>query len=257
VNEPTQKRALDLLRARVRFVIVSISFLIVNVIMGSAIFLTVWFAPDWAYWQFGSRGMRWYMYSAAIRWKILGGERLKPSRTAVYVSNHQSFFDIPAVMGPLPIRIHFVAKRELVKIPILGWVLVPLKMILIDRSTTEKAYASIEKAAHHIGVEGRSVLIYPEGGISKSGKLQPFKKGAFSLAIKAQVPIVPIVVHNSGELFIMKKAQSRPGVMRVEVLPEIDTTGMTEAEVETLMERTHAAMSGTLEGQGQGFRVQG
>ena len=236
------KRPLDRPRARIRFFLVLLAANVINVFTGAVCFLTVWWFRDWAYWQTGVRTMRWYLLFAGIRTRVSGIQKLKPDRPAVYVSNHLSHFDIPAAMAGLPVRFHFIAKKELLRIPIFGWALPPLGMLMIDRSTPEKAYASINEAARRVSEENQSVLIYPEGGISKTGRLQSFKKGAFVLALSARVPIVPILVHGSDRLFSVPRIESRPGRMSIDVLDEIDTSAYGPEDVEQLMEKVHSVM---------------
>lgn len=185
-------------------------------------------------------GMRTYLLCAGIRIRKIGLDNIRHDRPAVYVSNHLSHMDIPAAVSGLDIRIFFMAKKSLLKIPFLGWAIPALRMFLVDRSTTEKAYRSIKNAAIRIREKGDNVLVYPEGGISIDGNLQPFKKGGFVIAVESGAPIVPIVLRGSNLLFDARKGECRPGVMELEILPEIDTTGYTQETKQELMEKVHA-----------------
>ncbi len=239
VSEYSYDRPLDKLRATIRFFFVVIGVNVTNVFTGTPFFIFAWFYIEWCYWTFGVPSMKAYLFLAGIKIKTIGLEKINLNRPAVYVSNHQSHMDIPAQMAALGIRFYFVAKKELGKIPIFGWALPVLGMFMIDRSTTEKAYESIRKAARSIKRENKNVLIYPEGGISKTGRIKDFKKGAFALAIAAGVPIVPLLVSGSGKLFSAHRRESRPGIMEIEVLDEVDTSGYSEKDKQELMEKVH------------------
>jgi 1-acyl-sn-glycerol-3-phosphate acyltransferase len=235
-------RPFDRLRARIRFIFVIIGIQFVNVIFGAPVFLLSWLFYEGVYWVAGVTGMRAYLLLGGIRVKIKGKKYIRPDHPAVYISSHQSHFDIPIAMSALGIRLCFIAKRELLKIPIFGWALPLLGMLMIDRSTPEKAYQSILDAAIRIREKNNHVLIYPEGGISKTRKLQPFKKGGFRLAIQAGVPIVPLLNHNSGQRLSANRMQSRPGNVYLEVLEPIATSNYTLDTIDELMEKVFESM---------------
>src|SRR5210317_685359 len=119
---------------------------------------------------------------------------------------HQSNFDIPVLLGRLPVQFRWLAKAELFKIPIFGRGMRGCGYISIDRSNRKSAFQSLAEAATKIR-NGVSVLIFPEGTRSRDGKILPFKKGGFVLSVDAGVPIVPIVIYNTGS--IMPKGRLR------------------------------------------------
>jgi 1-acyl-sn-glycerol-3-phosphate acyltransferase len=149
-----------------------------------------------------------WLWSKIIFWTfkmkvaVAGYENLDPTKSYVFVSNHASMFDIPTVIIALKGNVNIVFKEELTYVPIWGWALRFGHFIMIDRSNPRKALASIEKAAESIR-SGSSVILFPEGTRTMDGKLQPFKRGAFSLASKAGVPVVPITIN--GTFTIMPK----------------------------------------------------
>ena len=151
-------------------------------------------------------------------------DRRKPY---VFMSNHQSHFDIAVACKVVPNNLHFVAKKELRWVPVLGWYIFVAGHILIDRANRADAMRSLERAAAKIA-KGKSIIIYPEGTRSPDGVIQPFKKGPFAMAIAAQVPIVPLVVE--GTKHIMRKGGIRmfPGKVRVRVGEPIPTAGYTQ-----------------------------
>ncbi len=131
-----------------------------------------------------------------IRLDISGDENIQKNTPYIFVCNHFSFFDIPCLFAALPANIYFVAKKELRKIPFVGWFIALSGMLFIDRSNHNKAMESIAKAGELIK-KGRSVVMFAEGTRSKSGEIQKFKKGAFYLALNALVPVVPVSIKYS------------------------------------------------------------
>jgi 1-acyl-sn-glycerol-3-phosphate acyltransferase len=156
----------------------------------------------------------WILRSLGIPLTVVGRERLVPGTTYVLMSNHQSVFDIFALFRGVDHPLRMVAKRVLFWIPILGWSMWMCGFIPIDRSNRESAIRSLDRAARRIR-SGVSVLVFPEGTRSRDGTLQPFKKGGFMLALKAGVPVVPVVV--LGTDAIMEKGSLRVGRAEVEV----------------------------------------
>lgn len=129
-----------------------------------------------------------------------GLENVRPGEPQVIVSNHVSWFDIFAIASVLPLPFYFVAKKELERIPLFGAAWKAAGHISIDRSNRQKAIQSLRDAGEQVRRERGSVIIFPEGTRSRSGRLQPFKKGAFSLATEAGVPVVPTVVTGSYDI---------------------------------------------------------
>ena len=125
-----------------------------------------------------------------------GLEHIDSRQPYIFVSNHASMADIPTVMVALKGKVNFVFKKELTWVPIWGWALRFGHFIMIDRSNPRDAMNSIERAAQTIR-SGQSVILFPEGTRTRTGKLQPFKRGAFTLAAKSGVPVVPMTINNT------------------------------------------------------------
>lgn len=250
-NKYSIDRPFDTMRAKIRFWFVVVMINLINIPGGAICFATVWFVNAWAYWNTGVRWMGYYLNLAGMKIRTIGAEKIRRDRPVVFISNHLSHLDICACMKHLPVRLHFIAKKELLRVPIFGWALVPLGMYMIDRSTTDKAYESIKKAARNVREKNECVLIYPEGGISRTGKIQPFKKGAFTLAIEAGVPIVPLLMKNTGALFSVPRMECRPGSAEIHVLDPIPTEGYTSDTKEELMKKVYAAMKNAQESQSE------
>ena len=137
------------------------------------------------------------------RIEVIGRENIKPDEPFVIMSNHCSYLDIPALMVAFPVYLYFIAKKELKRMPFLGWFIMLAGMIFIDRKNTNAAKASLAEAAKLVH-NGKHVLIFPEGTASKTGEVQLFKKGGFHLAQGAEAQIVP--VHIKGTYHIWPSA---------------------------------------------------
>ena len=165
--------------------------------------------------------------------KISGEEHLWSRRPAVFVFNHQSNVDLVIMARLMRRDISGVGKRELRDMPVIGRVLEASGVVLIDRSNTAAAIASMAPLVDAMRVEGKSVCLSPEGTRAVTPKLAQFKKGAFHLAMEAGVPMVPIVIHNSGDVQPKGDMLYHPGTVKVDVLPPMDTS---EWSVETIDE---------------------
>ena len=128
-----------------------------------------------------------------------GSEQIEQGRPYILMANHQGAFDIFALLAYLPVDFKWVAREEIFRIPIIGWAMKAAGYISIDRQGRKKAIQSIEKAVAKIQ-EGTSVLVFPEGTRSPDGRIHAFKKGGFTLAVKAGVPIIPISIRGSREV---------------------------------------------------------
>ena len=184
-------------------------------------------------WRFAKLQARNLVRLCGVRVRMRGLERLG-SGPYIFTPNHQSHFDIAALLGYLPGCNRFAAKREMFAEPVLGAVLRTMGMIPVDRADP---LASIERL-NRLALEGFSVIIFPEGTRSRDGALLPFKKGAFVAAISLGVPVVPVVC--KGTTRIMPKGQYLsilPGEAEVVVLEPIPTAGMTYDDRDRLREK--------------------
>lgn len=192
------------------------------------------------------------IWISGSRFEVEGGEAIDWDRPHLFVMNHQSSLDIPAGLAAIRSPIRFVAKRALGFVPVLGWYMHATKMILVDRSRGAQAVATIQTAAHRLR-EGANILIYPEGTRSEDGRILPFKKGPFVVAIEAQVPIIPIAVHGTAQVMPRGSFRVRPGHIRVKFGAPIPTRGLTsEARDELLRQvrREVVALHRSIGGEG-------
>ncbi|MEW6511138.1 MAG: lysophospholipid acyltransferase family protein [Bacteroidota bacterium] len=183
------------------------------------------------------------LFVSGVKVTVTGLDNVDFSRNYVYVSNHASMFDIPAILAGIPDQIRIIYKKELEVIPFFGWGLKYGAYIGIDRGRGVEAMKSLERAIDRIR-GGASVLLYAEGTRTLDGKLQPFKRGAFNLALKAGVPVVPLTVNGSYAILRKHSINVTPG--KVELVLDtpiaVPTGGGKDAEME-LMDKVHAAIA--------------
>ena len=173
--------------------------------------------------------------------RIQGLENMDPQESYILVSNHQSTFDIFALLGYLPVQFRWTAKAELFRTPFMGWAMSRIGYIPIERDSPKKAYRSMLRAAEVVR-NGVSVIIFPEGTRSPDGNLQPFKKGVFLLALKSRAPILPITIQGTSK--IMRKGDWRtyPGQVRIQIDPPIETAGTPAEKEEELSQRVRSTL---------------
>jgi len=138
-----------------------------------------------------------------IKYRVVGLENLDPKGNYIFAANHESAIDIPLVFAGLPYHLVAIAKIELKRIPIFGWAMMAGGHFFVDRRNHTKALNSLDKAKASMAKNPRSIIIFPEGTRSLSGEISPFKKGGLMLALKMEIPVVPIAV--CGTRNVMKK----------------------------------------------------
>lgn len=157
----------------------------------------------------------------------------------IFIANHQSMIDIWVMFAVIPPSTRFVAKRELFRIPVFGWALSSCGCIPIDRSNRSEAIRSLRAAAEQIRA-GRSVVLYPEGSRSRDGRLGPFKKGAFHLALQAAVPILPVVITGSHRVLPPRSLRVHPGPVAVHLETPVDPRGFSPDDHAGLLQEVRA-----------------
>jgi len=187
------------------------------------------------------------LFFAGLKIQIQGIKNIPCDHPAIYVSNHQSNFDIPIIYAGLPIQFRWMAKRELFRVPFFGLAMKRSGIISIDRSNRRTTMHSIIVAAQRIK-EGTSVIIFPEGTRTPDGKLQEFKKGALLIAAKAQVPIVPIAIHGSYQVQPKDRWKVNGGPLQIEILPPITTEGLKSSDIDALTSKVRDQIAQSLQG---------
>jgi 1-acyl-sn-glycerol-3-phosphate acyltransferase len=191
-----------------------------------------WVARTWIHWCLASCG---------VAVEAQGLENLSPDQPCVIMSNHQSVFDIAALIETLPIPWKFVAKKELLWVPFFGWVLALADQVIIDRGNREKAVRSLARAAARVR-EGVNVVIFPEGTRSPTAELGEFKSGGFHLALEAGVPVIPVSVSGSRRITPKRSLRVESGRILVRYGKPIPTRGLTTEDRGELKQRVREAI---------------
>lgn len=194
--------------------------------------VSYWFLKLWA---------KTFSVLNRIPYRIYGREHIRKDQAYIYLSNHTSYLDIPGMCLTVPRQIRPLAKKELLKIPVLGWI-IRNASVIVDRSNNESRRKSMEHLKEVLR-RGISILIFPEGTQNRTTEpLQPFYDGAFRIAVETQQPILPMVILNAGKLMPPRRMHIQPGVITIKINPEIATRGMTFADIPALKERVRSEM---------------
>ncbi len=168
--------------------------------------------------------------TTGVRVAAAGLEVLTPGKTYIFVSNHQSIYDIPIVFDTLPYQVRIIAKKSLGAFPFIGWHLQRTGHLLVDRRNPDRnAIFSQWKA---LVTKGLSLIVFPEGTRSLDGRVARFKGGSFLLAIQAGLPIVPVAICGSRDVMLKGRLMVQPGKVSVVVRPPIETVGAYEPTIE-------------------------
>jgi 1-acyl-sn-glycerol-3-phosphate acyltransferase len=181
------------------------------------------------------------LWVSGVRVRVVGAERMDPAAAVICMSNHQSNFDIPVLLGYLPVPFRWLAKAELFKIPVFGRAMRGAGYIPIDRSDRPAAIESLRQAAAAIR-GGVSVVIFPEGTRSPDGALKPFKKGGFVMAIEAGVPIVPVALRGTFDIMPKNRLLIRPREVSIVIGAPIAVAGYDVQTKEALMDEVRSAL---------------
>jgi 1-acyl-sn-glycerol-3-phosphate acyltransferase len=237
-----------MIRAALHTFIIIVWIVLITIILGLIVIAVAFFSNKGNVAHLIARAWaRSILWVSGVHVRLKGFEHFDSLQSCILMPNHQSNFDIPVLLGRIPIQFRWLAKAELFKIPIFGRGMRGCGYISIDRSNRKSAFRSLKEAARKIR-DGVSVLIFPEGTRSTDGQIIAFKKGGFVLAVDAGVPIVPIVI--SGTRAVMPKGrlliESRDVVM--EILAPIDTSGYTRKTKEDLMQKVRNSIYDAFEG---------
>jgi 1-acyl-sn-glycerol-3-phosphate acyltransferase len=183
-----------------------------------------------------------------IRYKFYGQENFRKGQAYIYVSNHTSFLDIPGLCMLIGKEFRPMAKKELLKIPVFGWI-AKGACVIVDRSSSESRKKSLEKLKSTLE-EGISILLFAEGTQNRSKELlQPFKDGAFRIAIDTQKPILPMVVVGAGPLMPPGTIEMHPGLIKIFVGQEIPVDNLSSNSTQSLKQKTFGVMKAMIEKQ--------
>jgi len=183
--------------------------------------------------------------TCGVQLSVEGAQKLEPSQRYVFVSNHQSYLDVPCLIHGLPNPVRFIAKRELFKIPIFGQAMRALGEIDVDRKDPADARRKLMQAQVGVG-QTCSLLFFAEGHRSLDGQLLPFKRGAVLMALRLGVPLVPLAVSGTNRILKPGWNALRPGPAKLEIGDPIPTGEDTEAERERLYEAVRGEVAAML-----------
>jgi 1-acyl-sn-glycerol-3-phosphate acyltransferase len=186
-----------------------------------------------------ARGCLW---ASGSRLRVLGEENLHKHKVAVYASNHTSYMDTPVIFAALPFQFRILARQDLWPIPFIGWYLDRSGQVPIDTSDPSKALSSLGAAAKALRSK-MALFVFPEGRRTPNGELQPFLSGAAYLAIRAQVPLVPMALCGVYELLPIHTKHFFPGELTLSVGKPIETKGMTVRQMDELTEELRNAIA--------------
>jgi len=191
---------------------------------------------------------------SGVRVRVKGLELLDPKQAYVFVSNHRSYLDTAAMFICTGRRIGLLAKKELLKVPVLGVGMGFVNVMAIDRTNRESAIRTTEAAAQRIQ-SGVSFAVFVEGTRAKPGELLPFKKGAFYMARQAGVPVVPVAIKNSDVLMGKRTGEARSGTIEMVFMRPIDTEELTtDEDIDRLTAGVRALIQKELETGFQDFQ---
>jgi 1-acyl-sn-glycerol-3-phosphate acyltransferase len=239
-----------MIRATIVYLFVGIYVLVLTPM---AIVWATLFRDTRCFYGLGRSCIRIAGWMAQIKVRISGQEKLKSGKTYVFLSNHQGNCDAPILFHAIPRDLRALIKKELMNLPMLSLVLQQAKFVPIDRTDPNKARASIDLGARLLR-EGYSFLAFPEGTRSRDGRLGAFKKGAFIMAMKARVPIVPVTIANSSAVQPPGKYSIRPGVVDVILHDPIETADFRMEDRDAVLDLTRAAIASGLPRSSNGIR---
>ena len=205
-----------------------------------------------ALWPFDRTGelqhwcARWWCRLVAwtifARIHVHGVQHVRRGRPYVYMANHASLIDTPALFAYLPHQFRIMAKKSLFNVPFMGWHLRTAGHFPIDHGNPRKTATSLRRVIEGVKA-GRSLAVFPEGRRTEDGQLQAFEPGAFKIALRAGVPIVPVTIRGTFAMLPRTSLAPRPGRVDVIISEPIDTAAYTEKTLKDLIERTRAAIA--------------
>ncbi len=192
---------------------------------------------------------RMILATGRVRVRVRGWENVEPGHAYIFCANHMSLIDTPVIFGKLPVQFTILAKKSLFRIPFMGWHLRRSGHLPVDYENPRAARRSFEQAAQKLRT-GSSLFFFPEGGRSRDLRLRPFRAGPFLLAIKAGVPVVPVVILGTREVLPIGSINIRPGQVEVVVKQPIPTAGTTRKDADRLATEVREQIARSLPGEG-------
>ena len=186
------------------------------------------------------------LWGTGVQVAIRGLSNIDRQKTYIFIPNHLSFFDIFSLLASLSVDFKFILKKELMRIPVLGWSIKRAGYISIDRSSPAKARRTFKRAVDRIK-SGTSLVMFAEGTRAYDGHLQPLKRGAFQLAIASGVPVVPVAIKGTKEIMPKGSFMIRKGSIVIQLEKPIETINYTKQAMPDLIERVSGSILAMLE----------
>lgn len=187
-------------------------------------------------------GAKAWIRGSGIKVEVSGKENLEKNKSYIFVANHRSYIDTTALFAYAGKRIGLIAKKELLKVPVLGRGISFINFVTIDRSNPQRALETMNHVREIVD-SGYSFGIFAEGTRAMPGELLPFKKGAFHLAMQTGAAIIPVAIKNTDYLMGKKTGVVNPGTMEIVLLPSIETKDLTPEDLPKLLEKTREAIA--------------
>lgn len=185
--------------------------------------------------------VRWWsrvwLAASGTKLTVEGNETIDPGRSYVVVANHLSTLDIMVCFLAVELPIRYLAKKELFRIPLLAQAMRAIGIIEVDRAARGAIHSSVNRQAKDLIAKNRSLIIYPEGTRPRDGVMKRFKKGAFTMAISSQLPILPLSIHGTFEAAMPGKPWFRGGRVTAIVDAPIETVGLTQVDADELRDQ--------------------
>lgn len=217
----------------------------------AAIILLSSLVPSWRHRRCGHWAQGWsavLLRASGVTVTAAGLDRVDPRRSQIVVSNHQSWFDVLALFATFPTSVRFVAKEELTSVPVFGKAFLRCGHLSIDRRNRHSAIESLHQAARRLRERTLHVVMFAEGTRSPTGELQPFKKGAFVLALETRTPVLPVAVMGSRAVMPKHGYAIRPGAIEVRVGEPIEVGDLTMSDRNLLRDRARQAVADLMSG---------
>ena len=193
--------------------------------------------------RFGERVIqawsRVFLWVPPMGYSVSGTENVKPGTQYFFLANHLSNFDVPLLFRAIPTPIRYLAKKELYKIPVFAQALHVAGMVKIDRGAGSKSYAAINEGVAKAKENGYSLIVFPEGTRSRDGALHPFKKGAFRMAISTGLPVVPVTVNGTWDVWPPGSKLFYRGYANVVIHEPIPTSELTVQDIDRLRSQVY------------------
>ena len=227
--------------AGVTATIVAVAFIAVMVVIDDSSPLIEKIIRGWS---------RVWLAASGTKLEVEGAENIDPNRSYVVVANHLSTLDIMACLLAVPLPIRFLAKKELFRVPVLAQGMRMVGIIEVDREARGAVHYEVNRQSRELIEKGRSLIIYAEGTRPRNGVMKPFKKGAFTMAIRSGLPVLPLSIRGSYEAWPPGKPLVRGGVIRVVLDKPVETEGMSTSDTGDLRDQVREVIAGRVEALG-------